>query len=69
MKYTYWIDRQGGRHYHKEDCAMVRDPNYHYEPIIRTKDREFDREWGLTRIRESGKYYVADFGCFGERRK
>jgi hypothetical protein len=55
---TYWIDKQGGNHCHKEDCVMVKDPHYHYEPIIRRKRRP-DKYWGLERIREGGKYYIA----------
>lgn len=54
---TYWIDKQGGSHYHKETCEMVKDPHYHYEPIIR-RWRQIDKHWGLERIREGGKYYM-----------
>lgn len=58
--FTYWIDRQWGSHYHKEDCPMIKDPHYHYEPITRTKPRKIDKNgWGLTRIKEGGEYYVA----------
>lgn len=58
--YTYWIDRKGGSHYHKEGCPMVKDPHYHYEPIFRTKPRKPDNSgWGLTRIREDRKYRYA----------
>ena len=27
-KETYWIDKQGGSHYHKEDCPMIKDGKY-----------------------------------------
>jgi hypothetical protein len=54
---TYWIDKQGGSHYHKENCEMVKDPHYHYEPIIRRR-RKIDKRWRLERIRASGKYYM-----------
>ena len=64
---TYWIDKQGGSHYHKEDCVMIKDPNYHYEPITRSKRRP-DRYWGLQRILEDGKYYVPD-ACVLPRRR
>jgi len=30
-----WIDKQGGRHFHKKDCPMAQEPPYHYEPIKR----------------------------------
>jgi len=63
---TYWIDKQGGSHYHKEDCPMIKDPRYHYEPIIRRKRRP-DKYWGLERIRVDGKYYMPD-ACVMERR-
>lgn len=28
-----WVDKQGGTHYHKEDCGMTKDPKFHYEPV------------------------------------
>ena len=62
----YWIDRQGGRHYHKKDCQMVTGyPHYNYEPIKRRKRRIPSY---LTRIREGGKYYNPCPGCFGKPR-
>ena len=67
MTYTYWIDKQGGSHYHKEGCKMI-EPRFHYEPITRTKPRKNDREWGLTRIREDGKYYMPCACMFESRR-
>ena len=70
--FTYWIDRKGGSHYHKEDCPMTNpitiEPRYHYEPITRTKPRKKDIDWGLTRIRDGGKYYVACACLFQKRR-
>ena len=64
MRYTYWIDKQGGSHYHKEDCPMVKDPKFHYEPITRSLPRFLSLDgWGLARIREGGKYYIA-CSCF-----
>lgn len=69
MTYTYWIDKQGGSHYHKEDCPMIKDPKYHYKPITRTKPRRPDKHgWGLTRIKEGGQYYMMCPACFGRRR-
>jgi len=67
MIYTYWIDKQGGSHYHKEDCNMVKEPQYHYAPITRTKPRKKDRTWGLTPIKESGRYYYP-CACMFKRR-
>lgn len=68
--YTYWIDRQGGSHYHKEDCPMVKDPHYHYEPITRSLPRIHTLDgWGLTRIKEGGKYYMACACLLPKRRK
>lgn len=65
-----WIDKQGGNHYHKANCPMVKEPRYHYEPIIRTKPRKPDKHgWWLTRIREGGRYYAPCPACFGEKRK
>ena len=26
-----WIDKTGGRHYHKQGCVMTADTRYHYE--------------------------------------
>lgn len=71
MTHTYWIDKQGGSHYHKEDCEHIRNnPQYHYEPITRTKTRKPDKHgWGLTRIREDGNYYMACPACFGKMRR
>jgi len=54
---TFWIDRNGGSHYHIESCPMIKDPHYHYEPVTRRKRRP-DKEWGLERIREGGEYYM-----------
>ena len=28
-----WIDKNHGRHYHKETCPMVNDSRFHYEAI------------------------------------
>jgi hypothetical protein len=64
---TFWIDKQGGSHYHREDCPMVKDPQFHYEPITRRKRRP-DKEWGLERIREGGKYWIA-CACVLPRRR
>ena len=65
----YWIDKQGGSHYHKEDCVMVKDPRFHYEPVTRTKPRKRDKQgYTLTRIREDGKYY-SPCACMFERRE
>ena len=70
MSYTCWIDRQGGSHYHKEDCPMVKDPKFHYEPITRTKPRKPEKHgWELTRIREGGKYYMACSCLLPKRRR
>ncbi|KKN59254.1 hypothetical protein LCGC14_0543530 [marine sediment metagenome] len=67
--YTYWIDKQGGSHYHKEDCVMVKEPRYHYEPITRTMPRIRNLDgYGMTRIREGGKYYNP-CACMFERRQ
>jgi len=30
-----WVDKQGGSHFHSENCWMVKDPepHYHYESV------------------------------------
>ena len=66
--YTYWIDKQGGSHYHRKDCWMVIQPQYHYEPITRAEPRKRDGYYGLTRIREDGKYYNPCACMFKKRR-
>ncbi len=67
MTYTYWINKQGGLHYHKEDCQMTKDPKFHYEPITRSLPRIRNFMGVLTRIREGGKYYMACSCFFGKR--
>ena len=61
---TYWIDKQGGQHYHKETCPMVQDTRFSYESIRRRKRLE-DEVWRFKRIREQGKYYRPCPGCIG----
>ena len=70
MTNTYWIDKKGGSHYHKETCSHIKDnPQYHYEPITRSLPRIHSLDgWGLTRVREGGKYYMACPACFYKRR-
>ena len=65
---TYWIDKQGGSHYHKEDCMMIKDPQFHYEPITRRKRRLF-KNYDWERIRVDGKYYEPCACVFPRRRK
>ena len=58
-----WIDKQGGRHYHKEDCPMVKEPVYHYEPIEVGEETAQIMAKG---IYISGKTYMPCPGCFSE---
>lgn len=59
-----WIDKQGGRHYHKADCPMVKDPMFNYEPIQKVI-RKY-KYVGYAGIRYGGKIYAPCPGCFGK---
>ena len=69
MTNTYWIDKKGGSHYHKGGCPMIQDPRFRYKPITRTLPRIHTLDgYGLTRIREGGKYYNPCPACYGQKR-
>jgi hypothetical protein len=61
-----WIDKQGGTHYHKEDCKMIGAP-YHYEPIERRL--RGNSLMGYRDIIVDGKRYSHCPMCFGDKRK
>jgi hypothetical protein len=52
-----WIDKQGGSHYHTEDCLMVKDPMFHYEQY-RVGISPLGKE--MPTIRIGRKYYMPD---------
>lgn len=56
-----WIDKKGGRHYHKENCPMVQDKRFPYEPV--EKDIENYQD-----IIVGNKRYLACPGCFFKKR-
>jgi hypothetical protein len=60
----YYIDKEGGRHYHKKGCPMTLEPRYHYEAIFRTKTRQRNLNWGFTRIRLNGRFFIPCPNCF-----
>jgi hypothetical protein len=60
-----WIDKQGGRHYHKEGCKMIGYP-YHYEPVVKQPRRNKYGEW--RDIIVDGKRYSYCPICFGYKR-
>ena len=64
-----WIDKQGGTHYHKENCKMTQDPQFHYEPIkhkVRRLGMPVGKEYG--RIMIDKKLYYPCPLCFGHQR-
>jgi hypothetical protein len=68
-----WIDKQGGKHYHKEDCKIVAETKnikveqiFHYEPIehqIRRYHLVYNKDY--TDIIVDGKRYHPCPICFG----
>ena len=53
-----WIDKQGGTHFHKENCQIVKSPMFHYEPV--EKRLRLYTEFGhrmYHNIRVDGKLY------------
>lgn len=61
-----WIDKQGGRHYHKENCAMVKDTLFSYQPIekrLRIDAKHCGRTF-YRAIKVDGKVYHMCPGCF-----
>ena len=69
-----WIDKQGGTHYHKEGCPMIKPlPNsklppitYHYELIVRQIRL---CNYGWRDIIVDGSRYSYCPLCFGDKRK
>ena len=71
-----WIDKQGGMHYHREDCRMLKsipptktrlNPiQFHYEPI----DRQLrgNSLFGYKDIIVDGNHYSSCPICFEQRR-
>jgi len=58
-----WIDKQGGRHYHKADCPMVKDGKFHYESIERRL--RLHKHFNIPRdIIVDHKRYMPCPGCF-----
>lgn len=62
---VYYIDRNGGSHFHLRDCPMIQDPKFHYEAITRSKPHLSH----LSRILDNGKYYIACPACIGRTYK
>lgn len=56
-----WIDKEGGRHFHKEHCPMVNDPMFHYEAVEVEKEN-----LQVKGILIEGKLYVPCLACFSE---
>ncbi len=55
----YWIDKKGGRHYHKQDCPMViGPPKYPYEPVRHKKPSN-----PMATIKVDNRYYAPCPGC------
>ena len=66
-----WIDRQGGRHYHKENCVMVKEPRFSYQPIEKKLRIDARRNGQLfyRDIKVDGKVYRMCPGCFRSYRR
>jgi hypothetical protein len=73
-----WIDKQGGTHYHKKNCKMIRpivngklpQIKFHYKPIehkVRRLGMPYHKEYG--RIMVDKKLYYPCPMCFGDKRK
>ena len=63
-----YIDKQGGRHYHKSGCKMIDDPKFNYEAVnkeIRKNNKYSDN---YRNIRVDGKLYFPCPLCFGHSR-
>jgi hypothetical protein len=63
-----WIDKQGGTHYHKENCKMIGKP-FRYEEIehrVRTFAPLFPHEYREI-IVDNRRYHPCPM-CFGEKR-
>jgi hypothetical protein len=66
MNIELWIDKQGGSHYHKSDCEMVKDPHFHYEPIKRLA--KFNRGIVYPRFIVVDKKMYYPCACVSEKR-
>jgi hypothetical protein len=73
MIYTYWLDKNGGFHYHKSiDCpAVSKTPDYkiRYTPVTRTEVHVYNNRFNYVRIREDGKFYFPCPLCYGDKRR
>ena len=65
MMVRYYIDRQGGMHYHRRDCVTLKTQSRH-ESILRSA-RKTNSKGNLDKIVEGGRSYIPCPACFGGR--
>lgn len=58
-----WIDKDGGNHYHREECRMIDRPSYE-ELERQLKSVGLSREWAAIKV-DKRKYYPCPV-CFGK---
>ena len=56
-----FIDKSGGRHYHKESCVMVADTQFPYEKV-EVETLPYNKP-----INIDGKKYYPCPGCYSEK--